>query len=182
MKEIKQDIEKILIEHKENEGKRLEIELKLEEYQQRLDYAGTVYEDNEKEVIENMQTAGQAYDTLNARTNKKTDKVYNTAINYKKELNYINTQNRVFLNREIERLIIERDIIDKKIVRVKNWLDKLESRERTILEEFYINNKGKNWDKALIEYNKKENKELSRRQLISIRDKAIGKILKMVNV
>ena len=182
MNEIKQDIEKILIEHKENEGKRLEIELKLEEYQQRLDYAGTVHEDNEEEVIENMQTAGQAYDILNTKTNKRTDKVYNTVINYKKELKYINKQDRDFLNKEIERLNNKKEIIDKKIVRVKNWMDKLEIRERIILEEFYINNKGKNWDKAVTEYNKKENKELSRRQLISIRDKAIEKILKMVNV
>ena len=54
---IKEDVEKMLIGHKENEGKKTEIELKLDEYQQRLDYAGTVYEDTENEVIENMQIA-----------------------------------------------------------------------------------------------------------------------------
>ena len=45
MQYIKEDVEKMLIEHKENEAQLTEIDLKIEEYQQRLDYAGTVYED-----------------------------------------------------------------------------------------------------------------------------------------
>ena len=143
-KYIKEDVEKMLIEHKENEGKKIEIELKLEEDQQRLDYAGTVYEDSEKEVIENMQISGQPYDSVHSNTNKISDKVSNTAMNYKKELSHINKEDRDFLNSEINRLTLEKDRIDKKIVRVKNWLDKLDDREATIIEEFYINNKGKN--------------------------------------
>lgn len=182
MEYIKQDIEKILIEYKENEGKKIEIELKVDELQQRLDYAGTVYEDNEKEVIENMQIAGQAYDSVHSNTNKISDKVSNTAINYKKELNYINREDRNFLNREIDRLFLEKDKIDKKIVRVKNWLDKLDTRQATILEEYYINNKGKNWDKTIKAYNKKMDKELQKRQLVTIRDEAIEKILNIVNI
>lgn len=83
---IKEDVEKMLREHKENESKLTEIDLKTEEYQQRLEYAGTVYEDTEKEVIENMQIAGQSYDNIHSNTNKISDKVSNTAINYKKEL------------------------------------------------------------------------------------------------
>ena len=138
-KYIKEDVEKMLIEHKENEGKKIEIELKLEEDQQRLDYAGTVYEDSEKEVIENMQISGQPYDSVHSNTNKISDKVSNTAMNYKKELSHINKEDRDFLNSEINRLTLEKDRIDKKIVRVKNWLDKLDDREATIIEEFYIN-------------------------------------------
>lgn len=55
MEYIKEDIELMLISHKENEGKLFEIELNIDEKQKRLDYAGSVYEDTEKEVIENMQ-------------------------------------------------------------------------------------------------------------------------------
>ena len=182
MEYIKEDIEKMLIEHKENEGKKIEIELKLEEDQQRLEYAGTVYEDTENEVIENMQIAGQPYDSVHSNTNKISDKVSNTAMNYKKELNHINKEDRDFLNREINRLTLEKDKIDKKIVRVKNWLDKIDIRGATILEEFYINNKGKNWDKAVKAYNKKSDKELQKRQLVTIRDEAIEKILNIINI
>ena len=55
LKYIKEDVEAMLTKHKENEGKLFETELKIDEYKKRLEYAGTVYEDTEKEVIENMQ-------------------------------------------------------------------------------------------------------------------------------
>lgn len=179
---IKGQVETILKEHKGNEGRLLEIELKLEEYKQRLDYAGTVYEDTEQEVIENMQLSGQPFDNVHSNTNKISDKVSSTAMNYHKEEYHINKEDRAFLNSEINRLTIEKEYTDKKIARVKNWLDKIESREATVLEEYYINNGGKNWDKAVKAYNKKEDKELTRRQLITIRDEAIEKILKMTNI
>lgn len=181
-KYIKEDIENLLIEHNENEGKLIEINLKLEEYQQRLNYSGTVYQDTEKEVIENMQLAGQPYDSIHSNTNKVSDKVSSTAMNYHKEEYHINKEDRGFLINEINRLNNEKDITNKKIARVKNWLDKIDTREATILEEFYVRNKGKNWDKAVKQYNKKEDKELQKRQLTTLRDNGIEKILKIVNI
>ena len=182
MEYIKEDIETMLIEHKENEGKKIEIELKLDEYHIKLDYAGTVYEDTEKEVIENMQIAGQAYDSIHTNTNKISDKVSNTVMNYHKELNHINKEDREFLNREINRLTLEKQTIDKKIVRVKNWLDKINEKEAFVLTEFYINNKGKNWNKVINEYARQYNKELTERQLRTTKEKGIQNILKIVNV
>ena len=179
---IKEQIETILKEHKGNEGRLIEIDLKLEEYQQRLHYAGTVYEDTDQEIIENMQLSGQPFDNIHSNTNKISDKVSSTALNYPKEKYYINEENRSFLNSEIDRLIIEKENTNKKIVRVKNWLNKIDTREATILEEFYINNLGKNWDKAVKAYNKREEKELTKRQLVRIRDEGINNILKIVNV
>lgn len=55
MKYIKEDIEIMLENHLKNQAKLTEIELKKEAYEKRLEYAGTVYEDTEKDVIENMQ-------------------------------------------------------------------------------------------------------------------------------
>lgn len=182
MEYIKEDIETMLINHKENEGKLSEIEIKIDEYQERLDYAGTVYEDTEKEVIENMQLGGQAYDNIHSNTNKISDKVSSTAINYKKEQTHTNKEDRDFLETEIDKLKIKKNKLDRKIARVKIWLDKVDDEEAIILEEFYINNKGKKWDKAVKAYNKREEKELTRRQLITKRDEALKKILKMVNV
>lgn len=182
MQYIKEDVERMLIEHKENEGKLLEIELKIDEYENRLNYAGTVHQDTAREVIESMQLAGQAYDSVHSNTNKVSDKTFDTAINYKKELNHINKENRDFLEREIERLKEEKENTNKKVVRVENWLDKIEEREALILKEFYINNKGKDWNKAVRSYNNNTNKELQKRQLATIRDEAIKKILKIINI
>lgn len=182
MSYIKEDIENMLKKHKENEGKLFEIELKIDEYENRLNYAGTVYEDTQEEVIQNMQLAGQPYDSIHSNTNKISDKTSNTAMNYKKELIHINKEDRVFLENEIRRLETEKEDLNKKIARVKNWLDKIDSRESLILKEFYINNKGKNWDKAVVAYNKNTDKELQKRQLVTIRDKAIEKILNIINI
>lgn len=182
MNYIKEDIKTMLINHKENEGKIVEIELKIDEYQQRLQYAGTIYEDTDKEVIENMQLTPIPYNSIYGNTNKISDKVANTAINYEKETIHINKENIDFLNNEIDRLKHEKEKIYKKILRIKNWLEKIDERESFILTEFYINNKGKNWNKTLTEYNNYFTKELTDRQLKTIRDNAIQNILKIVNL
>lgn len=181
MQYIKEDIEKILIEHKEKEGQLLEINLKIEEYQERLDYAGTVHCDTDEEVIQSMQLGGQAYDSIHSNTNKISDTTANTAMNYNENKMYINEEDRVHLNFEIIRLNEQKEELNKKIVRVKNWLDKIEEKQKCIIEEYYINNKGKNWEKAVNEYNKQQ-KELTERQLREIRNKGIESILKIVNI
>ena len=53
MSYIKEELESMLIEHPKNEAKLTEIDLKLDDYNTRLDYAGTVYQDTAEEVIEN---------------------------------------------------------------------------------------------------------------------------------
>lgn len=182
MKYIEEDIELMLINHRENEGKLFEIELKIDEYKKQLEYAGIVYEDSEKEVIENMQLAGKGYDEMRSNTNKISDKVSSTVINYKKEQTYINKVDRDFLETEIHRLEMEKEELNKKIARVKNWLDKIKEKEAFILEEFYINNKGNNWGKVVDEYSKKYNKSLTDRQLRTTKRKAIQNVLKIVNI
>ena len=97
-KYIKEDVEKMLRNHKKDEAKLTEVQLKKEEYQEQLYYAGTVCEDTREEVIENMQIAGQAYDSIHSNTNKISDKVLNTVMNYKKELNHVNKFNREHIN------------------------------------------------------------------------------------
>lgn len=126
--------------------------------------------------------SGQTYDSIHSNTNKITDKVSSTAINYKKEQTHINKEDRDSLETEIDRLNIQKSELNKKIARVKNWLDKLNERESFILEEFYINNKGKNWGKVVKEYSKKYEKDLTDRQLRTTKEKAIQNVLKIVNV
>ena len=101
MEYIKEDVETMLKNHLKNQAKLTEIELKKEEYTTKLEYAGTVYEDTEEEIIENMQLAGQAYDSIHSNTNKVTDKVSNTAMNYNKEIRHINKEDRQFLENKI---------------------------------------------------------------------------------
>lgn len=180
--DLKEDIISKLILHKEKEGKKIEIELKIDEYQKRLDYAGTVYEDNEKDIIENMQIAGQAYDSMHSNTNKISDKVSSTAFNYKKELNHINKEDREFLENEIRRLTLEKDKVDKEIARVKNWLNKITEEQNTVIYLFYIENKGKKWNKVVEEYKTEYNKDITDRGLRKIRDKAIESITNMVEI
>ena len=91
MEYIKEDVEAMLREHRDNESKLTELELKREEYQERLDYSGTVYEDSKEDVIEGMQLSAQAIsDIPRSNTNKISNTVYNAVVGYNKEINYIN--------------------------------------------------------------------------------------------
>lgn len=180
MKYIKEDVEKMLEEHKGNEAKLTEIEIKLEQYEEDLHYEGTVYEDTEKEVIENMQLAGQGYDIIHSNTNKISDKVLNTAINYKKELNYTNKKDVDFLKRKLAELEIDKGKLNKKVVRVKNMINPLSKEEKFVIETYYMD-KSK-WDYVEKQYFNEFEKYKSIKQLQTYRDNAIKKMLEIINV
>ena len=180
MKYIKANLEVMLKEHPKNEAKLTEIQLKKEEYQERLDYSGTVYEDTEDEVIENMQLSGQAYDSIHSNTNKISDKVASTAMNYHKERMHINKENREYLKRKIEECEVEEKRLNKKIVRVKNLLNQLTREERFIITSDYLE-KSK-WDYVSNQYYIEYQKPKSINQLLNIRDTAINSMLDILNI
>lgn len=179
MSYIKEDIEKMLRSHLKNEAKLTEIKLKKEEYQEELYYAGTVYEDTKNEVIENMQLAGQAYDSIHSNTNKISDKVLNTATNYQKELNHINKFNIDYLKAKIIECEDEEKKLNKKIVRVKNLLNQLTREQKFIMTSYYLE-KSK-WDYVSNQYFIEYQKPKSINQLLNIRDTAIDSMLDVVN-
>lgn len=180
MKYIKEDIEKMLIEHPKNEAKLTEVELKLEEYQQRLEYEGTKHEDTPEEVIESMQLSGQAYDSILSNTNKVSDKIANVAMNYHKQEKYINKEDRFFLKTKINEYQNIKDMLDKKIVRVKNLLNQLSEDEEFVIRKYYM--KKSKWDYVANQYFMEYQKTKSINQLLNIRDKAIKSMLDVLNV
>lgn len=180
MKYIKEDVEKMLIEHPKNEAKLTEVELKLEEYQQRLEYEGTRYEDTSEEVIEAMQLSGQAYDSIPSNTNKIIDKIANVAMNYHKQEHYINKEDRFNLKIKINEYQDIKDILDKKIVRVKNLLNQLSEDEEFVIRKYYM--KKSKWDYVANQYFMEYQKTKSINQLLNIRDKAIESMLEVLNI
>ena len=180
MQYIKEDIEAMLREHPKNEAKLTEIQLKKEEYEERLEYAGSVYEDDERDVIENMQLAGQSYDSIHSNTNKISDKTSNTVLNYEKELNHINKEDRQYLERKIKECENEENILNKKIVRVKNLLNQLTREQNFIVTSYYLD-KSK-WDYVSNQYFIEYQKPKSINQLLNIRDVAINSMLDILNI
>lgn len=180
MKYIKEDIEKMLREHLKNEAKKTEIQLKREEYEERLQYAGTVYKDTEAEIIENMQLAGQAYDSIHSNTNKVSDTTANTAMNYRKEEIHINKENRVFLKRKILECEAEEKRLDKQIVRVKNLLNQLSKDEEFVVTTYYM--KKAKWDYVEREYFSNFEIHKSIKQLQTYRDNAFNNMLEVINI
>ena len=152
MEYIKEDVEVMLRNLPKNEARLIEVQLKKEEYQERLYYAGTVYEDTEEEIIENMQLAGQAYDSIHSNTNKISDKTASTALHYQKEKIHINREDRDYLQSKIIDLEAEEKTLNKMIARVKNLLSILSEKQKFVVEEFYINNGKTTWDKVEISY------------------------------
>lgn len=180
MQYIKEDVENMLKEHLKNQAKLTEIQLKKEEYEKRLEYAGTVYEDTEQEIIENMQLAGQSYDSIHSNTNKISDKVASTAMNYHKEETHINKENRQYLERKLEEFNNLKDELDKKIVRVENMINQLSAEEKFIVKTYYME-KSK-WDYVSQQYCIEFQKPKSINQLLNIRDIAIKSMLEIVNI
>jgi hypothetical protein len=180
MQYIKEDVERMLKDHLKNQAKLTEIQLKKEEYEKRLEYAGTVYEETENEIIENMQLAGQAYDSIHSNTNKVSDKVLNTAMNYHKEERHINKEDRQFLQTKLEELNKLKDELDKKIVRVENMINQLSAEEKFVIKIYYME-KSK-WDYVSQQYCMEFQKPKSINQLLNIRDTAIKNMLDVLNI
>ena len=178
-KYIKEDIEKMLRNHKKDEAKLTEVQLKKEEYQEQLYYAGTVNEDTEKEVIENMQIAGQVFDSIHSNTNKISDKVSSTVLNYEKELNHINKEDREYLKRQIAKLNIDKGKLNKIVVRVKNMIEPLTQEEKFVIETYYM--RKSKWDYVEKAYFKEFEKYKCVKQLQTYRDNAMEKMLNIIN-
>ena len=179
-KYIKEDLEKMLREHTKNQAKLTEVELKKEGYEKKLEYAGTVNEETDKEVIESMQLAGQAYDSIHSNTNKISDITANTAMRYQKEMRHVNVENRAYLERKISELAELKEELDKKIVRVKNLLQQLSAEEEFIIKIYYMQ-KAK-WDYVSQQYCIEFQKPKSINQLLNIRDSAIESMLEVLNI
>lgn len=177
---IKEELEVMLREHPKNESKLTEIKLKQEEYQERLNHAGTVYEDTDKEVIESMQLAGQDYNSIHSNTNKISDKTANTAIEYKREQYHINKEDRVFLENKLKEFIKIEDELNKKIVRIVNMLQQLTEDEEFVVRKYYM--KKSKWDYVEKEYFNNFEIHKSIKQLQSYRDKALESMLDILNI
>ncbi len=180
MQYIKEDVETMLKNHLKNQAKLTEIQLKKEEYEKRLEYAGTVYEETENEIIENMQLAGRAYDSIHSNTNKISDKVLNTAMNYHREERHINKEDRQFLQTKLEELNKLKEDLDKKIVRVENMINQLSTEEKFVIKIYYME-KSK-WDYVSQQYCMEFQKPKSINQLLNIRDTAIKSMLDVLNM
>lgn len=180
---IKEDLEVMLREHLKNEAKLTEIKLKQEEYEERLRYAGMTFQDSKEDVIEGMQLSGQVLsDIPKSNTNKISDTTYNTVVTYQKEVNYINKEDRVYLEKKIIECEEEKRKLDKAIVRVNNLLTILNQKQRFVIEEFYINSEKGDWKKVEREYRNFISKDLTIKQLQNIRDIAIKDMLEVLNV
>lgn len=177
---IKEELEGMLKNYKEDEAKLTEIQLKIEEYTERLDYAGTVYQDSENEIIENMQLAGQGYDNIHSNTNKITDKVSSTALNYRENKTHINIEDRAFLSRKLNEFEAEKEKLNKNVVRVKNMLNRITKEEKFVITEFYFERS--KWDYIEKTYFEEFEKHKSIKQLQTYRDNALVQMLNIINV
>lgn len=180
MEYIKEDVEVMLKNHLKNEAKLTETKLKQEEYEERLQYAGTVYQDSKDDVIEGMQLSGQAIsDIPKSNTNKISNTVYNTVVGYRKEVNHVNSEDRAYLENKIEQCKKEIDKLNKVIVRVNNMLQQLSSEEEFIIKSYYM--RRSKWDYVANEYYEEFQKPKSINQLLNIRDNAMKSMLEILN-
>lgn len=176
---IKDELEVMLKEHPKNEAKKTELQLKIETYEERLYYAGTVHEDTDNEVIEMMQLGAPISDMPKSNTNKIADTTGNTAMNYEKEKVHINKEDRSYLENKIEEFKALEKELDKKIVRVKNLLQQLSEDESFVIRAYYM--KKSKWDYVEREYFSNYEIHKSIKQLQTYRDNALENMLEILN-
>ena len=177
---IKEQLEAMLNQHLKNEAKLTEIQLKIEEYEERLKYAGTVFQSETKEIIESMQLSGRGFDNIISNTNNISNPVYSTVVNYCREKDHINKEDREFL--EIKLLECEEEArkLNKVIVRVKNMLQQLTEDEKFVIETYYM--KRAKWDYVEKAYFNEFEIHKSIKQLQSYRDNALNSMLEILNI
>lgn len=180
MKYIKEDVENMLKTHKKNEAKICELDIKIEEYENRLEYAGTVHEESDNEVIRGMQLSGNASEIASGKTNKISNITENTAMNYHKEKVHINKEDREFLQHKLNEFRNERDRLNKQVVRVKNMINQLSSEEKFIIETYYFDRS--KWDYVSQQYCTEFQKPKTVNQLINVRNIALESMLDIINV
>lgn len=180
MKYVKEDVENMLKQHKKNEAKILELELKIEEYSSRLEYAGTVYEESDRDIIESMQLSAKVSEVPSGKTNKTSNVTENTAINYQKEKVHVNREDRSFLEYKLEKFIKEKEKLNKQVVRVKNMINQLSSEERFIIEIYYFDRS--KWDYVSQQYCAEFQKPKTVNQLINVRNIALESMLDIINI
>lgn len=177
---IKEDIERMLKEHLKNQAKLTEIEIKKEEYQARLEYAGTIYStDDDNEIIQSMQLSAQTYDNIHSYTNRISDKTSDTAINYQSQKFHVNKEDRQYLENRLAELDNLKEELDKKIVRINNLINQLSSEEKFIINTYYMEKS--TWDYVSQQYCAEFQKPKSINQLLNIRKVAIESMLEILN-
>lgn len=122
---------------------------------------------------------GQDFSKVPSNTNKISDNVLNTALNYKKEQYHINREDRESLINKINNLETIKDELNKKIVRVDNLINQLSVEEKYIIKTYYFE-KSK-WDYVSQQYCIEFQKPKSINQLINIRNEAIKSMLDILN-
>lgn len=178
-KYVKEELETMLRNHLKNEAKLTEMMLKKEEYEELLNYAGTVYECTKEDVIENMQLSGKGYDTVNCHTNKISDTVHTTTVNYYKEKRHVNREDRDFLEKRIKECEEEKERLDKAIVRVKNLLVALKEEEKLVVETYYMGRA--KWDYVEEAYVDRFKVHKTIKQLQTYRNNALKSMLEILN-
>lgn len=180
MKYIKEDVENMLKTHKKNEAKTTELELKIAEYENRLEYAGTVHEESDDEVIRSMQLSCNTSEAASGRTNKISNVTETTAMNYQKEKVHINREDREFLQYKIDEFKAEKDRLDKQAVRVKNMINQLTIEQRFVIETYYTERA--KWDYVQDRYYEEFKIPKNARQLQRYKEEALESMLEVLNV
>lgn len=178
----KEELEKMLFEHKTNISQLKTLELRIESNNILVDsinFEKEIVTDNE--IIEEMQLKGLNYERIvTSRTNKISNITQDTALGYEKRKTEEVKLDKIHVNSEIFTDEKKKSKIEYKVKTVKIMLEALLEGESFIIQRFYMVHK--RWDKTRKDYEEEYNITLSERQAKRIRDEAIEKMLKIVNV
>lgn len=176
----KQDIENMLKSYLCNKSKIDEILAKIEENNTLLNYNHTKYEISSEEAIRDMSFSTSNSEIPSGKTNKINNSTERIALNYEKNLKYKNEFDKVKLELDNQRYQEKLVLLKSSVERVNRILQCLDNEEKLVIKAYYMYEP--KWNYVSNTYMAVYKEPRTVNQLKNIRDKAMDKMLSVINI
>ena len=179
----KDELENNLQNHKKNKAKLKQILFDIEKIEVKLEQGYSEYQETKEEAISGEQLKSMDMSAVRSKTNtigRPTENVAMEFLDSKDVIVYKNSFNdKVELNRKLERLKNQEEYLNLLIKVVDNALDSLTHDKKDILVWYYMDQP--KWNYVQIEYINRYQEPRSIKQLQNVRDAAIMEMLSIIN-
>ncbi len=177
----KHDIEEMLKEYLLKKSQLDELEEKIENNDIQIKFHGTKNKESEEETIRNLSLSSPIIsDTPKGKTNKISNTTENIALSYREKMIYTNKADKIKLMNENVAYNKTAEPLREAVGRVERMLRALNNEEKLIIKTYYMYEP--KWNYVANTYFKIYTETRTINQLKNVRDAALEKMLKVVNI
>lgn len=178
---VKHDIEEMLKEYLLKKSQLEELERKIESNNTQINFHGTKFKESEEETIRNLSLSSpEISDIPKGKTNKINNTTENIALTYREKMIYTNKADKIKLMNENVAYNKTAEPLRELVGRVERMLRALNNEEKLIIKTYYMYEP--KWNYVVNTYFATYKETRTINQLKNIRDTALEKMLKVVNI